>query len=311
MSMHFRDLAEQAAADGAITPEEILSLRRAGWSDGRIEPEEAEAIFVINDRLSERPPEWADFFVEALSEFAVNGTEPRGYVNAAQADWLVARMDHDGHLDGMAELELLVKVLEKATDVPARLKDYALVQIEQAVLTGEGPTRRGGALEAGCISDAEVALLRRIVFAQAGDRPAAVSRHEAEMLFRLKDATLGATNAAGWQRLFVQGVGNYLSGFSSYAPLSSERAAELDGFMNQSAANVGGFLGRMARTPVEGGFRRVFGRKRPGSTDDAVAAAARVTSDEKLWLQDRIDADDQIDALEKALLDFLAEEGGA
>ena len=35
MSMHFRDLAEQVAADGAIAPEEILSLRRAGWTDGR------------------------------------------------------------------------------------------------------------------------------------------------------------------------------------------------------------------------------------------------------------------------------------
>ena len=48
MSIHFRDLAEQAAADGAIAPEEILSLRRAGWGDGRIQPEEAEAIFAIN-----------------------------------------------------------------------------------------------------------------------------------------------------------------------------------------------------------------------------------------------------------------------
>ena len=81
MTMHFRELAQQAAADGVITPEEILSLRRAGWGDGQIMPEEAEAIFIINDRIAVKTPEWSDFFVEALGEFIVNGTEPRGYVD--------------------------------------------------------------------------------------------------------------------------------------------------------------------------------------------------------------------------------------
>ena len=47
-------------------------------------------------------------------------------------------------LDSLTELELLVKVLEKAIDVPEQLNAYALDQIEQAVLTGEGPTRDGG-----------------------------------------------------------------------------------------------------------------------------------------------------------------------
>ena len=33
MSMHFRDLTAQAAADGAISAEEILTLRGAGWAE--------------------------------------------------------------------------------------------------------------------------------------------------------------------------------------------------------------------------------------------------------------------------------------
>ena len=40
MSMHFRDIAVQAASDGAIGPDEILALRRAGWVDGKMDPEE-------------------------------------------------------------------------------------------------------------------------------------------------------------------------------------------------------------------------------------------------------------------------------
>lgn len=309
MSMHFRDLAEQAAADGAISSEEILALRRAGWSDGAIQPDEADAIFAINDQLAEPTVEWTDFFVEALSEFVVNGSEPRGYVGDTQADWLIERIDHDGKLQSLTELELLAKVLDKATNTPERLKSYALAQIEQAVLTGEGPTRGGGSLDAGCISDAEARLLRRIVFAQAGDRPAAVSRGEAELLFRLKDATLGADNAPEWKRLFVQGIGNYLQGFSGYEPLSSQRAAELEHFMNDTAVNIGGFFARMAGSAVRGEGAKAFGRKGLERDVEAEAAQAHeVTGDENLWLQGRIDADGQLDDYEQALLDFLAED---
>ena len=38
MTYQFRALAEQAQADGQISAEEILQLRRDGWADGRIEP---------------------------------------------------------------------------------------------------------------------------------------------------------------------------------------------------------------------------------------------------------------------------------
>jgi len=308
MSMHFRDLAEQVAADGAIAPEEILSLRRAGWTDGHIQPEEAEAIFAINDRVAEPSIEWSDFFVEALSEFLVNGCEPRGYVSDGQGDWLIARIDHNGKLDSMTELELLVKVLERAQNAPDQLKSYALAQIEQAVLSGVGPTRDGGALAAGNVTETEARLLRRIIFAQAGERPGAVGRGEAEMLFRLKDATLGADNAPEWKRLFVQGVGNYLQGFGGHEALSRERAAELEHFMNDTAVRIGGFFSRMADSAVNGGVRSAFGRK--GAVRDRAEEAeqaARVTDEENLWLQDRIDANDRLDEYDQALLDFIRE----
>ncbi len=199
-------------------------------------------------------------------------------------------------------------MLEKATNAPERLKSYALAQIEQAVLTGDGPTRDGGAIEAGRITEAEARLIRRIVFAQAGDRPAAVSRGEAEMLFRLKDAARGAANAPEWKRLFVQGIGSYLQGFSGYEQLSRERAAELEHFMNDSAVNLGKFFTRMAGSAIDGSIRKAFGRK--GLPRDITAEAAQaheVTADEKVWLQGRIDADGTLDEYEQALLDFLAE----
>ena len=51
MSMHFRDLADRVAADGAIDADELLVLRREGWGDGKITPDEAETLFEINDAI--------------------------------------------------------------------------------------------------------------------------------------------------------------------------------------------------------------------------------------------------------------------
>jgi hypothetical protein len=307
MTMHFAQIARQAADGGAITAEDILALRRAGWADGTMTPEEAEAVFALNDSLAEPSAEWSDFFVEAIGEFVVNGTDPRGYVSEDNARWLIARIDRDGALQGMTELELLVRVLERATNAPERLKTYALEQVEQAVLTGSGPTRRSGELSPGHVNAAEALILRRVLFAPAGDGPAAVSCAEAELLFRLKDATLAAANALEWKQMFVHGVANYLQGVASRsAQISRERAAELEAFVADDHGSVTGFLGRMAKG-APNAFGVVFGRK-PAERDRfaELRAAEVVTAEEQQWLDAHVNADGKIDPYEQALIAFLA-----
>jgi len=315
MTMHFRDLADKAAADGAITPDEILALRRQGWSDGQINPDEAEAIFAINDAIAAPDAEWSDFFIEALGEFIINRVEPKGYVSQAQADWLIGRIDHDGLVQSLTELELLVRLFERALSVPDSLREYALQQIERAVLTGEGPTRCGGNLEKGNVTQAEARLMRRILFASGSERPAGISRKEAELLYRLKDAALGADNAPEWKRLFVQGVGNYLAGFTSYEAISRERAAELEAFMNDSRSSLGGFIARMGKSALRDSFLDALGSaagKQPSRPDREaqVDQARAVDLAEQTWLESRIDGNGRVDEFDEALLAFLAEESG-
>lgn len=313
MTTQFRSLAEHAVADGEIDAAEILGLRRSAWPDGRISADEAEAIFVVNDRIATPSAEWSDFFTEALVEFILNTAEPRGYVSDENAGWLIERVNHDGKLNSLTELELIVRVLEKAQSTPEALRAFALEQLERAVLTGEGPTRVGGELDPGSITSAECALIRRTIFSAGGDRPAAVSQCEAEMLFRIKDATLGAANAPEWEPLFVQGVGNYLQGWQGAKGLSRERAVELESFMETRSSNLGNFFRRMVKTNTNGLAQAVrevgFGRRRP-SLDTAGQAAQdhALTETESLWLNARIDADDKVDALEEALLSFLHED---
>jgi len=315
MTYQFRALAEQAQADGQITAAEILGLRGDGWADGRIEPVEAEAIFVLNDHLAQRTPEWADFFIEAITQYVLANGTPRGFVSEAQADWLINRLDRDGRVESFAELELLATLFDKAEALPERLKTYALAQIEQAVLTGTGPTRDGGQLDGAVITSAECRLLKRFVFSFGGDGPGGVSRAEAEMLFRIKDATLGANNAPEWPDLFVKGVANHLMAHNRFTQLSAERAGELDQFMSDTSPRLGAFFSRMAGSGIGGSFRAaardVLGFGRKGVDHDLaneVAADHQITESENAWLQAQVDGNNQLDVLDKALLRFIAEE---
>ncbi len=308
MSVHFGNIAAKVSADGVIDAAELAALRKAGWSDGTLSQYEAETLFSINDALSQHDEKWCDFFVESIGEYVINGTQPTGYVSQEEANWLVLQIKKDGRLCSMTELELLVRIYERASNVPESLKAFVIAQIEQAALTGTGPTRDGGELCDTHVSSAEVEMLRRMLFAAASDRPAAVSRREAEMLFRLKDATIGAENSPEWKALFVQGVGNYLMGYSAEnAQISRVRAMELEAFVAENRASIGGFMGRMAKT-APSAFAKVFGKNSPtASIADRVADAQEVTGDERMWLEGQIAQSGQIDDYDQALLNFIEE----
>lgn len=305
-----RDLAETITAGGTLDAADVEALRRTVWYDGKISPDEAELIFAIDARQQQPPRAWVDFFVEVIGEYVLNQRAPRGYVDDGDAAWLKERIDADGRLSSLSELELVVRLAERAANMPEALKAYALAQVEKAVLTGEGATRDGGALEPGRINAAEAQILRRLLFASGGDRPAGVSKREAELLFRLKDATLESDNAPEWKDLFVQGVANYLQGFATgAAQISRERAAELEAMMNDADSSIVGFLARgLSQRPDWEAARRMV--TDPDAyfvaRNAAAAAGAELTQEERVWLRQHVHADGTVDEYEQALLDFLA-----
>ncbi len=313
MTTHFSDLAQRVAANGQVSVDEVLSLRREGWGDGIITREEAEALFAINNALDFRSEEWCDFFVEAIGEFVLNGAQPRLQCDDEEAQWLIAQVDHDGVVESFVELETIVRIIERAENVPTRLKDYVIEQVEKEVLSGTGPTRDGGELSATHISSAECRILRRVIFASGGHGPAAVSRFDAEMLFRLKDETLAEENAPEWDDLFLDGVSNFLKGFAlQNAQIEHDRAKELQAFVADNKANVGRFFGQMAKEAphVRNHFGKVFGKKESGPGFEEQAKAGEVVTDfEQEWLDRMIEADGEVDDLERRLLARIIEDG--
>jgi hypothetical protein len=282
-----------------IGAQQVLELRSRVWSDGSVSPEEADNLFALN-RTAAPSSEWTDFFVEAICEYLISQGEPRGYVTDAGAQWLMSRVDQDGRIGSQAELELIVKLLEHADFAPESLRQFALHDLEQTVL------------DDGRVNDREAALIRRLIFAPAGDAPAKVSRAEAELLFRMKDACLNADNSPEWKKLFVQGVANHLMAHQDYEATSRDEEMRLEA--PYKADPIGHVLSRLG-----GGLpnaheveESLFGQnedERIAAFDRAVTADASVTPAESDWLKRLFDKDGARDEYEQALADSLAEDG--
>ncbi|MGI9462898.1 MAG: hypothetical protein ACR2OM_03110 [Aestuariivirgaceae bacterium] len=299
---------DKLIARGEIGADDVLMLRRSmNGDDHRISVEEAEALFKINDACEGRGNEWPDFFAEAIVDFLVNQGDPRGYVSDAHADWFIANISSSGVVKTTTELEALVKILEAAHQAPEKLETFAMEQVKLAVMSGQGPTRRGEDLQPGHIGRAEVELLRRVLYACGSDQAVAISRKEAELLFDINDAVADVTNDASWPDLFVKAIANYLMASRGFQPPSRQEALRRESWLDDNTTDVGGFFGKI----LAGGLRGIVSSYNDDSeaklkqqqTD--IAVSETVTADEAGWLADRIGRDGQFADAEKALLIFI------
>lgn len=320
MTFQFSDLIAKTQANGTIDASDVLALRQVNWEDGAINAGEADALFALNDIITVPSPEWCDFFVDALTTYTVFQLAPRGYVSEENATWLMSKITHDARVDTVVELELLVHVIEAATSAPDSLRQFALKTVEQTVLSGKGPTRKGGDIRPGTVDDAEVLLLRRLVFAPGGEGALIVGEDEADMLFRIKDATLGADNAAGWQTLFVQAVGNHLMALGNDPVPTAEQALASERFWKTPTSGTLALLGQVVRNVFQSPEKHKKGFDMAGDEltqreetaeefDARINAANEVTAVESSWVRARMDADQKLDPLEEALIAFIEAEG--
>ncbi|MBZ9987060.1 hypothetical protein LB572_08110 [Mesorhizobium sp. BH1-1-5] len=236
-----------------ITAEDVTMLRREVFADGVVSRGEAEALFALDQTARDKCGEWTPFFVEAVTDYIVHQEKPEGYISEQNADWLVRTISRDGMVDSQTELELLVHVLEEAKSSPGQLSAYALEQVAHAVMDGKGPLMHGGSLVPGHVAKSEVDLLRRILYAYGGDGNIAISKAEAEVLFRINDRTAAADNDPSWNDLFVKAIANYIMCSTGYEPPTREVALRHETFLDEACPTLGGFFSRM----VSGGFAAI------------------------------------------------------
>lgn len=301
---------------GAIRDSDVTKLRGLFYADGEISALEAKGLFEINDACRVQDPSWADFFVEAISDYVVRDAEPYGYITTANADWVIDSVTRDGRLHTRTELELLLNILDKARWSPPRLVKFVLAQVKKAVIEGTGPMRDGTQLHPGVITPDDVRVLRRALYAFAGDGNIAITRAEAEVLFEINDAIDDAATCPEWVDLFVKAIANAVMGSSGYAVPSRHAALAQETWLESRGDLT---LPSIASKALSGGLSGIIAACRSQSSEErAIAKLERqrieiitneaVTENEAGWLIERLMHDVEINEAERALLQFLVDE---
>lgn len=307
------NLVAAVTKTGRITADDVLAFRQAYYGDGRIADSEANAIFAANDAARDVDRAWCIFFIEAMCDFVVHQMEPHGHVSDENARWLMQHIDADGTVGTATELDLLIAILEQAKTVPQSLSTYALSQVKHAVVHGAGPLRDGKALLPGVIDEADVGLLRRILYAYAGGGNISITTAEAEVLFDINDATTGASNHSAWDDLFAKAIANHLMFASNHSSVSRTEALRREDWVNDTTVNAGGFVVEMVKA-----LRDIYKVVTTQETDSqkarreayvsAMQTAEEISQQEGQWLADRINRDGKLSQAERAALLFIKQE---
>ncbi len=315
----FGDFAGLLETPGVISQKDVSYFRSDVFRDGVVSETEAKAIFALNSGVGEKCPQWNDYFVEALSLYVVEQAEPRGYVSHANAEWLIGCIGADGRIEAANELELVIKVLDRSKNSPELLVGFALQIVAKAVLEGQGPLASGLHLQKGVINEAEVELLRRVLYAYGGEAGISISRTEAEILFDLNDRTSEAQNHPAWRELFVKAIANYLmAAATDRAPLRTEAIAREEWLESDDNSIVQTLTGAFT------GFGEMFSKSflddifdganeqvekawaaRNARMEASIAQSESVNDIEADWLIEKLNQDGVIHDNEKSLLAFI------
>ena len=82
-NLALQTLADQVAADSAISAQEALELRRTIFPDGVVSREEAEMLIALAARVANSEPQWSHAFVEAISDHVLASGAYPGHVDQA------------------------------------------------------------------------------------------------------------------------------------------------------------------------------------------------------------------------------------
>ena len=199
MSEKLEQLKTSILADGVIDADEVRTINQAIYEDGKIDREEADFMFELNDAVSgkENHYSWKDLFVKAITDHVLKDDTSYGSVDDEEADYLIGKIQSDGKIDEI-EQALLLKILEKATGTCEKFQDFVLLSFKNLIL------------EDGVIDAAEVKTIKSIIYGAGGAGGSKVDKKEAEFLFELNDAVSGKANHESWKALMVEAISKYV-----------------------------------------------------------------------------------------------------
>ncbi len=301
--------------DASLDAARVMQMRREAYSKSEVTCDDLSNLLAAGRAAgAAAPPEYADLLSQVAVDLLVNQVDPPKYINQPSADWFVDQLVAGG-LGCAAEYEMLVDVIRDAVRVPANLADFAVSEVEKAIVKGHAAASGASDHAAGVVTADDIAALRAAVFAATTDSSLHVTRASAEALFRIAHATAGAANDPGFEPFFAGAVGNHLMGISHHwTPSAEEEVAEEKALAEKPT--FGRFLGGLmhqgpadseAKLSVDEITARQYGRE--NAADEAeLAQAAAIDPSETDWLLGQLTRGGRLAPAETALLRFLKQE---
>ena len=300
-----------------INADDVMELRQTVFAEGLASVDDAVSVIALDTTCRNKCAEWNQFFREFLSDFIVNKTEPAGHLGDKNARWLISAVSRDGMVATRTELRMMIDAMKRAETSPAFYSAYLLKQVADAVISGKGPLMRGRVARKLVITAEDAELIREIVLANGGDKPMAVTREEAEILFILNDRSIEAQNAPAWHDFFVKALANFLMGMSGYGVptrnVALARGEWLDSEVAGGArATYERFVAESLKTVLPkylktADIQSVYNRRSVERIEAEKRAGLHHVSEAE-WLASRIGQDGYMRQNERAVLAALREE---
>lgn len=111
------ELKKEILADGIIDAEEVQEIEQVIYEDGKIDQDEADFLFELNDAVSgkDNSSSWAELFIKAIASFVLDDDESNGEIDADEAKYLVEQIQGDGQIDDV-ERALLIYLKSRVGD---------------------------------------------------------------------------------------------------------------------------------------------------------------------------------------------------
>lgn len=119
---NLEQLKKELLADGIIDSEEVKTIKAVIYEDGKIDKDEADFLFELNDAVSgkENALEWKDLFVDAITAFVLEDEVSPNEIDDDEAEYLYNQIKGDGQVDD-TERALLENIKAKAKSFPEKL----------------------------------------------------------------------------------------------------------------------------------------------------------------------------------------------
>ncbi|MEQ1492246.1 MAG: hypothetical protein ABL932_17010 [Terricaulis sp.] len=292
-------LADQLAADGVVTADEALEMRRIVFPDGVVSRDEAEMFIAVAARVANTDEEWTHAFVEAISDYVLSKGAYPGHVDEETTSWMMAHFGKDGPRE--TEVEAVLKVIERAESAPESLCVFARDRIA-ALMAGNA------------VGGAETELVRRCLYASSGSGRTSVTKEEARWMFALDAESDGRANDAAWGDLFVKAVLCHLMGRRAPEVLEAKSMMARQAWLNAPTPGMGATLRSIFSGGVfAGGLDAYRAKIHEGSVVDRMeghyvvanydtATDAELTLSEIAWTVGMTREDGKLTANEQALL---------